>query len=360
MPGGDEHAQYWENDTQEMTLDWFGTGPWPGSIDPNPYFGRVVYVHGLALDQPLGVIRMGYADLTDSARYPRPLRREVPFLISPLWNERGQAHVGVFADGGLRRCFTVDGYRRCVQITWPETWFAYHRPRAGIVSWHGTLIEDKQDATGTHFRRNRYYDPGTGRFTQEDPIGLAGGLNVYGYAAGDPANYADPYGLCPKHLRKASGRCPGNLTVAQWQFTEKVMTRGMRSAASVPLTRMLESGRIVANEPMRGSERRVQSVLKFDAPSYLRLGPVFYSQAFADAAFTLAHDYGHIVQRERLNLIYADPSEQMSATDWFELTRTPEDDGPGEAYFNAQQHDANRYACNVTLMKSRYHSYCRQ
>lgn len=43
--------------------------------------------------------------------------------------------------------------------------------------------------------RNRYYDPSTGRFTQEDPIGLAGGVNFYGYAAGDPLNFSDPFGL---------------------------------------------------------------------------------------------------------------------------------------------------------------------
>jgi hypothetical protein len=32
-------------------------------------------------------------------------------------------------------------------------------------------------------------------FTQEDPIGIAGGLNLYGYANGDPINYSDPFGL---------------------------------------------------------------------------------------------------------------------------------------------------------------------
>ena len=35
------------------------------------------------------------------------------------------------------------------------------------------------------------------RSTQEDPIGVAGGSNLYGYGAGDPVNSADPFGLCP-------------------------------------------------------------------------------------------------------------------------------------------------------------------
>src|SRR5690349_1512898 len=33
--------------------------------------------------------------------------------------------------------------------------------------------------------------------TQEDPLGLAGGLNLYGYANGAPVNFSDPFGLCP-------------------------------------------------------------------------------------------------------------------------------------------------------------------
>lgn len=44
------------------------------------------------------------------------------------------------------------------------------------------------------------YDPAAGRFTQEDPIGLAGGLDLYGFANGDPVNFSDPFGLCPKDM----------------------------------------------------------------------------------------------------------------------------------------------------------------
>jgi RHS repeat-associated protein len=57
-------------------------------------------------------------------------------------------------------------------------------------------VEDRRDAAQTMHRRNRQYDPATGRFTQEDPIGLGGGLNLYGFADGDPVNYSDPFGLC--------------------------------------------------------------------------------------------------------------------------------------------------------------------
>ena len=39
-----------------------------------------------------------------------------------------------------------------------------------------------------------------GLYTQQDPIGIAGGLNLYGYAHGDPINFSDPFGLCPEHI----------------------------------------------------------------------------------------------------------------------------------------------------------------
>ncbi|MDU3814956.1 MAG: RHS repeat-associated core domain-containing protein [Pantoea sp.] len=48
--------------------------------------------------------------------------------------------------------------------------------------------------TGLHYNLFRYYDPQTGRFTVQDPIGLAGGINLYSYAP-NPLSWIDPLGL---------------------------------------------------------------------------------------------------------------------------------------------------------------------
>ncbi|WP_375224219.1 RHS repeat-associated core domain-containing protein [Erwinia amylovora] len=59
--------------------------------------------------------------------------------------------------------------------------------------------------TGLHYNLFRYYDPAGGRFTQTDPIGLAGGLNLYAYAP-NPLSWIDPLGLAKCHFSGDRGR----------------------------------------------------------------------------------------------------------------------------------------------------------
>jgi len=188
QPGGD--ADSVENDLTPLHRGY------PDGIDQNPFNGRVLYTYGAVLDQPLSLVRVGYADTIASTPTPQPWFMWQPFSILPLWNYLGEVDRSLVG-AGAPLCQVVSGVERCVLGEWPFAWTALQISGFAPYFWHGTVTENKRDKAQTLYRRYRLYDPLTGRFTQEDPIGLAGGLNLYGFAAGDPVNFSDPYGLRP-------------------------------------------------------------------------------------------------------------------------------------------------------------------
>ncbi len=68
-----------------------------------------------------------------------------------------------------------------------------HPAAAGRFAFAG---RERDALTGLHHLRQREYDPDTGRFLSEDPIGFAGGdLNLYRYVRNRPLSATDPLGL---------------------------------------------------------------------------------------------------------------------------------------------------------------------
>jgi RHS repeat-associated protein len=74
----------------------------------------------------------------------------------------------------------------------------------------------------TYYNWNRYYDPRTGRYITSDPIGLAGGFNLFSYVDSRPLNFIDDEGLFKKKFIKKLGeilskRCRGNKKCMEWK-----------------------------------------------------------------------------------------------------------------------------------------------
>jgi RHS repeat-associated protein len=154
-----------------------------GISDPSNS-GLVQNIHGLTLDEPLAVI-------TD----------QTTRIVNYNWRGLGESSVfptGEAADASLGN--------PVAEIDWPaatqaDTYFAPgpigSASGGNPKKWMGTFVANGVGTTGMLYRRNRYFNPSSGQFTQADPVGIAGGMNAFGFAAGDPVNYSDAFGLCP-------------------------------------------------------------------------------------------------------------------------------------------------------------------
>lgn len=67
------------------------------------------------------------------------------------------------------------------------------------ILWQGREYSWK---TGIYYFRARWYDPITGRWLSNDPIGISGGLNQYVFCSNNPVNFRDPYGLLSEKERE--------------------------------------------------------------------------------------------------------------------------------------------------------------
>ena len=88
-------------------------------------------------------------------------------------------------------------FNRAGELVWEGDYFGFGKLRRN--KWEGKVrlrypgqIYDEE--VNLAYNRFRYYDPELRCYTQADPIGLMGGVNLHGYVT-DPLEYIDPLGL---------------------------------------------------------------------------------------------------------------------------------------------------------------------
>jgi RHS repeat-associated protein len=157
---------------------------------PHEAGGTVSYFQAGGIDRPLVIWKSGVGSVVTHQNWRGQFARGT-------WGA-GHALIGRSSD-----CTATYTGQNCVPVPWPGwntgAWFQEAAKPQTVGSeryWLGSLSVEMRDASGLMYKRNRYYNPQTGQFTQPDPIGLAGGLNTYGFAAGDPVGSWDPFGLC--------------------------------------------------------------------------------------------------------------------------------------------------------------------
>ncbi len=109
-------------------------------------------------------------------------------------------------DGAAKQisAFVTDALGTPMQLVTPRgdtLWQAQPDDWAAVANEQGRTTQPirfqgqwHDEESGLYYNRHRYYDPQQGRYINQDPIGLNGGTNLYGYVS-NPTGMVDPLGL---------------------------------------------------------------------------------------------------------------------------------------------------------------------
>lgn len=178
-------------------------------------------------------------------------------------NWRGLPESSQLFDGTAPDCSMGLNPGTCMTVAWPTEVGPYFRrpipgPQSAIVpTWLGSLAANGATGSGRLHRRFREYDPATGQFTNEDPIGLAGGANLYGFANGDPVNFGDPFGLQPAWLVGLARLGPVLASAGRWIASQWDRIRGV--AQSPALQQATQQVAVGTSRVLTIAQRQLQS-----------------------------------------------------------------------------------------------------
>ncbi len=124
------------------------------------------YIYGPGIDEPLCLITAG------SQRY--------------YYHADAQGSVGFLtnSNGVEVETYTIGAYGAGAPLA------------SSLGNRYGFTGREYDAESGLHYMRARYYSATLGRFVQADPVGLAGGANLYSFAGNSAVLFVDPFGLC--------------------------------------------------------------------------------------------------------------------------------------------------------------------
>ena len=119
------------------------------------------------------------------------------------------------------------------------------------------------DASGLFYNYQREYEPGVGRYSQSDPIGLEGGINSYAYAKSNASSLIDPHGLQSSIIRTIGPPPPGYYggeDGAHQQYNPDLPNYGKGESPGLYIYPERISGELLANALAMMSKARLDLV----------------------------------------------------------------------------------------------------
>jgi len=190
----------------------------------------------------------------------------------------------------------------------PDTYAAFGAPG-------GTMTPDKErgpgyngheSAGGLVYMRNRWYDPNTGRFTQEDPIGFAGGSNLYAYVGNNPVSFSDPFGLkvCFRGASKDADECDDEDAKRLWDETYAAGNDSVKAQMDALVNAEATFGLVFGSVPPGHAYGSSGPSSEFDGGAFtIDTRSINSNLQYADARFVLGHEIGHAQPRSHSHII---------------------------------------------------------
>jgi RHS repeat-associated protein len=130
-----------------------------------------------------------------------------------LTDRQGTVHAIADETGAVVESYRFDAWGRILGVYNGSGTPLTESAIGNRILWQG---REYSWSTGLYYFRARWYDPITGRWLSNDPIGISGGLNQYVFCANNPVNFTDPSGLCTE----------GNDGPGFWDWAQGVLDAG--------------------------------------------------------------------------------------------------------------------------------------
>lgn len=212
VTGSDGHAQFQVPvKAYRFRVEYNGTQYWTEVITPIAH-------QSLAVEVPLEKLALMPTNDPLCERMDWSIEPEVSAYVSQSPPQQGLqvastgSLIGILSQGVIAQTPQTKVYyfitdhlgtpRKMMDEAGAVVWSADYKPFGEVSSGVSTVQNNLRfpgqyfdQETGLHYNYHRYYHPRVGRYMTPDPIGLSGGINLFGYADNSPKKIYDPKGL---------------------------------------------------------------------------------------------------------------------------------------------------------------------